>query len=88
MAANGNEECKAKSHMLWTKVGEKTQVKLDSNNIFETSYEFDLRVQFCNYIGLSPCDPAKRKPGRLRRHEIRKAYCQMIKFLGVSYVCF
>ena len=41
MAANGNKECKAKSHMLWTEVGEKTQVKLDSNNMFETSYEFD-----------------------------------------------
>ena len=44
MAANGNKECKAKSHMLWTEVGENTQVKLDSNNILETSYEFDLRV--------------------------------------------
>ena len=44
MAANGNKECKARSHMLRTEVGEKRQVKLDSNNIFETSHEFDLRV--------------------------------------------
>ena len=48
---------------LKTEVGEKRQVKLDSNDIFETSYEFDLRVWFCSYIGLSPSDPAKRKPG-------------------------
>ena len=44
MAANGNKECKPKSHMLGTEVGEKRQVKLESNNIFETSYESDLRV--------------------------------------------
>ena len=36
----------------------KRQVKLDSNNIFETSYWFDLRVYFCSYIGLGPSDPA------------------------------
>ena len=44
METNGNKECKAKNHKLWTEVGEKRQVKLDSNNIFENSYEFDLRV--------------------------------------------
>ena len=38
-------------------------MKLDSNNIFETSYELDLRVWFCSYIGLGPSDPAKRKLG-------------------------
>ena len=36
----------------------KRQVKLNSNNIFETSYWFDLRVQFCSYTGLGPSNPA------------------------------
>ena len=39
MAANGNEECKAKSYEPKL---EKRQVEL--NSIFETSYWFDLRV--------------------------------------------
>ena len=36
----------------------KRQVKLNSNNIFEKSYGYDLWVYFCSYIGLGPSDPA------------------------------
>ena len=43
MAANGNKECKAESYVMNRSL-RKRQVKQDSNNIFETSYEFDLRV--------------------------------------------
>ena len=38
MAANGNEECKAKSYEL------KLEKKTSENNIFEMSYRFDQRV--------------------------------------------
>ena len=41
MATNGNEECKAKSYE--PKLEKKTS-ETNSNNIFETSYWFDLRV--------------------------------------------
>ena len=43
MVANGNEECKTKSYEQKL---EKKQVKLhvNSNNIFETNYWFDLKV--------------------------------------------
>ena len=57
MAANGNKECKAKSHVM-NRSWRKRQVKLDSNNIFEIGYGFDLRVKFCSYIGQGPSDPA------------------------------
>ena len=43
MAANGNKSAKQRVICYEPKL-EKKQVKLDSNNILETSYEFDLMV--------------------------------------------
>ena len=77
MAANGNEECKAKSY--------EPKLKLNSNNIFETSYWFD-QSQFSFAATLAKA--LVTLPRENRRHEIRTVYCQMINFLRVSYVCF
>ena len=51
-------------------------MKLNSDNIFEMSYWFDLRVQFFSYTGLGPSDPREDRADCIDMKYGR--YCQRI----------